>query len=94
MNVGRHPRAPFYFLKVVMSKFTNWIAKKYEALENRSVKAIDSVNFYSALFTERQKFYMLVIFMAILAVVGARGAVEFIAFVYVMNKITPDEDQK
>jgi hypothetical protein len=37
---------------------------------------------------------MLVIVMAILAIVGARGAVEFIAFVYVMNKFTPDEDQK
>jgi hypothetical protein len=37
---------------------------------------------------------MVVIFMAIFAMLGARGVVEFIAFVYVMNKITPDEDQK
>jgi hypothetical protein len=37
---------------------------------------------------------MVVIVMAILAMIGARGAVEFIAFVYIMNKFTPDEDQK
>ncbi len=77
-----------------MSKFTSWIAKQYEALENRSIKAIDSAQFYSALFSERQKFYMVVFFMALLALVGARGAVEFIGFVYIMNKFTPDEDQK
>lgn len=77
-----------------MSKFKDWFAKKWSALENRSLKAIDSAQFYSALFTERQKFYMVVILMAILAMVEARGAVEFIAFVYVMNKFTPDEDQK
>ena len=77
-----------------MSKFTSWVTKKWSALEERSLKAIDSAHFYSALFTERQKFYMVVIIMAIIAMVGARGAVEFIAFVYVMNKITPDEDQK
>jgi hypothetical protein len=77
-----------------MSKFTSWASKKWSDLENRSIKAIDSAHFYSALFTERQKFYMVVIIMAIIAAIGARGAVEFIAFVYVMNKITPDEDQK
>ena len=77
-----------------MSKFKDWVVKKWIALENRSVKAIDSAHFYSALFTERQKFYMVVILMAFLAIVGARGAVEFVAFVYVMNKFTPDEDQK
>ena len=85
---------PHFLFKVIMSKFTSWIAKKYEALENRSLYAINSAHFYSALFTERQKFYMWVIIMAILAIVGARGAVEFIALVYVMNKFTPDEDQK
>jgi hypothetical protein len=77
-----------------MSKFTNWVSKKWSELEDRSLKAIDSANFYSALFTERQKFYMVVIVMAFLAMVGARGAVEFIGFVYIMNKFTPDEDQK
>ena len=85
---------PHFLFKVIMSKFTSWVSDKWSALENRSLKAIDSAHFYSALFTERQKFYMLVIVMAILAIVGARGAVEFIAFVYVMNKFTPDEDQK
>ena len=85
---------PYFFSKVIMSKFTGWVSKKWSALEDRSIKAIDSANFYSALFTERQKFYMLVIVMAILAIIGARGAVEFIGFVYIMNKFTPDEDQK
>ena len=85
---------PHFLFKVIMSKFTSWVSKKWSALENRSLKAIDSAHFYSALFTERQKFYMVVIVMAIIAMVGARGAVEFIAFVYIMNKITPDEDQK
>lgn len=94
MNVVRHACASFSFLKVIMSKFTSWVAKKYEALEERSIKAIDSAHFYSELFTERQKFYMVVTLMAILALVGAKGAVEFIGFVYIMNKFTPDEDQK
>lgn len=85
---------PHFLFKVIMSKFTSWVSKKWSALEDRSLKAIDSAHFYSALFTERQKFYMVVIIMAIIAAIGARGAVEFIAFVYVMNKITPDEDQK
>ena len=85
---------PYFLSKVIMSKFTCWVSKKWSALEDRSIKAIDSANFYSALFTERQKFYMLVIVMAILAIIGARGAVEFIGFVYIMNKFTPDEDQK
>lgn len=77
-----------------MSKFKNWVIQTWLALEERSVKAIDSAHFYSELFTERQKFYMVVTLMAILALVGARGAVEFIGFVYIMNKFTPDEDQK
>ena len=85
---------PYFLSKVIMSKFTSWVSKKWLALEDRSLHAINSAHFYSALFTERQKFYMVVIVMAILAMIGARGAVEFIAFVYVMNKITPDEDQK
>ena len=85
---------PHFLSKVIMSKFTNWVSKKWSELEDRSLKAIDSANFYSALFTERQKFYMVVIVMAFLAMVGARGAVEFIGFVYIMNKFTPDEDQK
>ena len=85
---------PYFLSKVIMSKFTSWVSKKWSALEDRSIKAIDSAHFYSALFTERQKFYMLVIIMALLAIIGSRGAVEFIAFVYVMNNITPDEDQK
>ena len=85
---------PHFLSKVIMSKFTSWVSKKWSALEDRSLKAIDSAHFYSALFTERQKFYMVVIVMAIIAMIGARGAVEFIAFVYIMNKFTPDEDQK
>ena len=85
---------PHFLSKVIMSKLKNWVVKKWLALEDRSLKAINTANFYGNLFTERQKFYMVVIIMAIIAAIGARGAVEFIAFVYVMNKITPDEDQK
>jgi hypothetical protein len=85
---------PHFLSKVIMSKFTSWVVKKWLALEDRSLKAINTANFYGNLFTERQKFYMVVIVMAILATLSARGAVEFIAFVYVMNKFTPDEDQK
>jgi len=94
MNVEKDIHVPHFLSKVIMSKFTNWVSKKWSELEDRSLKAIDSANFYSALFTERQKFYMVVIVMAFLAMVGARGAVEFIGFVYIMNKFTPDEDQK
>ena len=77
-----------------MSKLKQWFVAKYLQIEAQAIKSIDTANFYSNLFTERQKFYMVVILMAFLAMVGARGAVEFVAFDYVMNKFTPDEDQK
>lgn len=78
-----------------MSKFKAWLVDKYLQLENQAVKAITTANFYGNLFTERQKFYIIATFMALLAMAGATGAVQFIGLVYIMGKMTPEnEDEK
>ena len=74
-----------------MSKLSEWFATKYHKIEVQALKAIDTANFYGDLFTERQKFYMLVTFMALLAMTGAYGAVQFIGLVYIMSKLTPED---
>lgn len=74
-----------------MSKLKEWFAAKYLQIEAQAIKSIDTANFYSTLFTERQKFYMIVTFMALLAMTGAYGAVQFIGFVYIMSKLTPED---
>lgn len=74
-----------------MSKLKEWFAAKYLQIEAQAIKSIDTANFYSTLFTERQKFYMVATFMALLAMTGAYGAVQFIGFVYIMSKLTPED---
>ena len=74
-----------------MSKLKEWFAAKYLQIEAQAIKAIDTANFYSNLFTERQKFYMLATFMAFLAMTGAYGAVQFIGLIYIMSKLTPED---
>jgi hypothetical protein len=74
-----------------MSKLKEWFVAKYLEIEAQAIKSIDTANFYSDLFTERQKFYMIVTFMALLATTGAYGAVQFIGLVYIMSKLTPED---
>ena len=74
-----------------MSKLKEWFAAKYLQIEAQAIKSIDTANFYSDLFTERQKFYMIVTIMALLATTGAYGAVQFIGLVYIMSKLTPED---
>ena len=74
-----------------MSKLKKWFDAKYLQIEAQAIKAIDTANFYGDLFTERQKFYMLATFMALLAMTGAYGAVQFIGLIYIMSKLTPED---
>lgn len=74
-----------------MSKFKQWLDTKIVKIEDQAIKAIDTANFYSNLFTERQRFYMLVTIMALFAMIGAYGALQFIGLVYIMNKLTPED---
>jgi hypothetical protein len=90
MNVGRHPRAPPFY-EVKMSKLKDWVVTKYLNFEAQAVQAIETANFYGNLFTERQKFYIAVTFMVLMAVSGLYGAVQFIGLVYIMSKMTPDD---
>jgi len=80
-----------------MSKLKAWLVDKYLQLEQQAVDAIGTANFYGNLFTDRQKFNIIVFFMGLFALSGLYGAVQFIALVYIMSKMTPedkDEDQK
>lgn len=78
-----------------MSKLKTWLVDKYLQLEQQAVDAIGTANFYGNLFTERQKYYIIVFFMSLFAVSGLHGAVQFIALVYIMGKMTPeDKDEK
>ena len=74
-----------------MSKFKQWLDTKIVKIEDQAIKAIDTANFYSNLFTERQKFYIIATFMALMAMAGAYGAVQFIGLVYIMHKLTPED---
>jgi hypothetical protein len=80
-----------------MSKLKQWFVTKYLKFEEQAVDAINTANFYGNLFTDRQKFNIVVFFMGLFALSGLQGAVEFIALVYIMNRMTPedkDEDKK
>jgi len=74
-----------------MSKLKAWLGAKYLQLEQQAVDAITTANFYGNLFTERQKFNIVVFFMGLFAISGLQGAVQFIALVYIMSKMTPDD---
>lgn len=80
-----------------MSKLKQWLAAKYLQLEQQAVDAIGTANFYGNLFTARQKFNIIVFFMGLFALSGLHGAVQFVALVYIMSKMTPedkDEDKE
>jgi hypothetical protein len=78
-----------------MSRLKTWLVNKYLQLEQQAVEAIGTANFYGNLFTQRQKFHIVVFFMALFAFSGLQGAVHFVALVYIMSKMTPpDNDDK
>jgi len=79
------------FYEVKMSRLKQWIVTKYLNLEEQAVRAIETADFYGNLFTERQKFYIAAAFMALFAMAGLYGAVQFIGLVYIMGKLTPDD---
>jgi hypothetical protein len=74
-----------------MSKLKEWFVAKYLEIEAQAIKSIDTANFYGNLFTERQKLYIIATFMALMAMAGAHGAVQFIGLIYIMNKLTPED---
>jgi len=74
-----------------MSKLKAWLTDKYLQLEQQAVEAINTANFYGNLFTARQKFNIVVFFMALMVLSGAYGAVQFIGLVYIMSKMTPED---
>jgi hypothetical protein len=61
--------------------------------ETQAVKAMETADFYGNLFTERQKFYIAVFFMAIMLMAGVHGGVHFISLVYIMSKLTLDDKE-
>lgn len=77
-----------------MSKLKQWFADKYYQIETQAAKAIETTNFYGNLFTNRQKLYILYTFMALMAMSGAYGAVQFIGLVYIMSKLTPEDEDE
>jgi hypothetical protein len=74
-----------------MSRLKNWVVTKYLNFETQAVKAMETADFYGNLFTERQKFYIAVFFMAIMLMAGVHGGVHFIGLVYIMSKLTSDD---
>ena len=74
-----------------MSKLKDWIIAKYSKFEEQAVRAMQTADFYGNLFTERQKFYIAVVFMLLMLMSGLPSAVQFIGLVYIMNKMTPED---
>ncbi len=68
-----------------MSKLKQWLVTKYLKIEEQAVDAINTANFYGNLFTDRQKFNIVVFFMGLFALSGLHGAVQFIALVYIIR---------
>ena len=76
-----------------MSKLKAWVVSKYLKFEEQAVRAIQTADFYGNLFTERQKFYIAVVAMALMLMSGLPSAVQFIGLIYIMNKMTPDDEK-
>jgi hypothetical protein len=65
-----------------------------ERIQAQAMKAIESTNFYGNLLTSRQKFYIIASIMVIFAMINSIAGVQLLGFLYIMNKLTPDEDLK
>lgn len=66
----------------------------WEKIQAQALKAIETTDFYGSLLTDRQKFYIIATFMVIFAMTKSMAGVELLGFLYIMNKLTPDEDSK
>jgi hypothetical protein len=65
-----------------------------EGIQAQALKAIETTNFYGNLLTSRQKFYIIAAIMVLLAMTKTMAGVELLGFLYIMDKLTPDEDSK
>jgi hypothetical protein len=65
-----------------------------ERIQSQALKAIESTNFYGNLLTSRQKFYIIASIMVLFAMINSIAGVQLLGFLYIMNKLTPDEDSK
>jgi hypothetical protein len=65
-----------------------------ERIQTQALKAIETTNFYGNLLTSRQKFYIIAAIMVLFAMTKTMAGVELLGFLYIMNKLTPDEDSK
>ena len=63
-----------------------------ERIQAQAMRAIESTNFYGNLLTSRQKFYIIASIMVIFAMINSIAGVQLLGFLYIMNKLTPDED--
>ena len=66
----------------------------WERIQAQALKAIESTNFYGNLLTSRQKFYIIASIMVLFAMLNSIAGVQLLGFLYIMNKLTPDEDSK
>lgn len=72
--------------------FKSKIIAILERIQAQAMKAIESTNFYGNLLTSRQKFYIIASIMVIFAMINSIAGVQLLGFLYIMNKLTPDED--
>lgn len=72
--------------------FKSKIIAILERIQAQAMKAIESTNFYGNLLTSRQKFYIIASIMVIFAMLNSIAGVQLLGFLYIMNKLTPDED--
>ena len=72
--------------------FKSKIIAILEKIQAQAMKAIESTNFYGNLLTSRQKFYIIASIMVIFAMINSIAGVQLLGFLYIMNKLTPDED--
>jgi hypothetical protein len=66
----------------------------WEKIQSQALRAIESTNFYGNLLTDRQKFYIIASIMVLFAMINSIAGVQLLGFLYIMNKLTPDEDSK
>jgi len=74
--------------------FKSTIIAILQRIQSQAMKAIESTNFYGNLLTDRQKFYIIASIMVLFAMMNTIAGVQLLGFLYIMNKLTHDEDSK
>jgi hypothetical protein len=74
--------------------FKSTMIALWEKIQSQALRAIESTNFYGNLLTDRQKFYIIASIMVLFAMINSIAGVQLLGFLYIMNKLTPDEDSK